>query len=97
MAITKMKLGEGKTKLTSAQIKNLKNIKDEDIDTSEIPEITKKWLSSVKIVRRFKKVPKTIRFDKDVIEFIQKEQGKGYQTFINEVLKEYAKQHGMKA
>ncbi len=95
MAFITMKIGQGNTKLTSNQIKKLTSMKDSEIDTSDIPEITKEWLNNVKVVRKQKKVSKTIRFDRDVIEFIQKRQGKGYQTFVNEILREYAKHNGM--
>jgi len=77
-------------KLTKRQIKELaalKNMKDEDIDLSDIPEITD-WSRAVvgKFYRPIKK-SLTIRVDKDVLAWL-KADGKGYQTRINRLLRE---------
>ena len=94
--IIRMKLGEGKTRIPKKQLDKLLAMKDEDIDTSDIPEIDEKWFKNAKIVRPNIKKSTTIRIDTPVLTFYKK-QGKGYQTFINEVLREYAKHHGMEA
>jgi uncharacterized protein (DUF4415 family) len=82
-------------KLTKRQIKELaalKNMKDEDIDLSDIPEITD-WSRAVvgKFYRPIKK-SLTIRVDKDVLAWL-KADGKGYQTRINRLLREAMERH----
>jgi uncharacterized protein (DUF4415 family) len=70
-------------------------MKDSDIDFSDIPEIDEEFLKHATIVKPSQKQSTTLRIDKPVLNFY-KQKGKGYQTFINDVLKEYAKHHGMK-
>lgn len=77
-------------KLTKRQIRELaalKNMKDEDIDLSDIPEITD-WSRAV-VGRFYRPIKKslTIRVDKDVLAWL-KADGKGYQTRINRLLRE---------
>ena len=69
------------------ELKALERMKDEDIDLSDIPEITD-WSKAVvgKYYRPIKK-PLTIRVDADVLAWL-KAQGKGYQTRINSLLRE---------
>ena len=61
-------------------------MKDEDIDTSDIPEI-KDWSKAVvgKFYRPIKE-PVTIRLDSDVVAWL-KSAGPGYQTRINALLR----------
>ena len=69
------------------EITTLMRMKDEDIDFSDIPEITD-WSNAVrgKFYRPIKK-SLTIRVDADVLAWL-KSQGKGYQTRINSLLRE---------
>jgi len=65
---------------------------DEDIDFSDIPEITPEMFAKA-IVRRgikppVRKAQLTIRLDKDVLAWF-KSQGRGYQTRINSLLRLY--------
>jgi uncharacterized protein (DUF4415 family) len=64
----------------------LKRMRDEAIDTSDIPE-TSDWGKAVvgKFYRPIKK-PLTIRLDADVLAWL-KSQGRGYQTRINALLR----------
>jgi uncharacterized protein (DUF4415 family) len=64
----------------------LKRMKDESIDTSDLPEVTD-WTRAVvgKFYRPIKK-PLTILLDADVLAWL-KSQGKGYQTRINAILR----------
>ena len=76
-------------KLTEKQAKQLaalSKMKDEDIDLSDIPEITD-WSNAVrgKFYRPVKQ-SLTIRLDADVIAWL-KSQGSGYQTRINSLLR----------
>jgi len=61
-------------------------MKDQDIDTTDIPP-TLDWSKAVvgKFYRPIKK-PLTIRLDADVVAWL-KRQGKGYQTRINALLR----------
>ncbi len=77
------------SKLTKKQLEELKaleNMSDEEIDTSDIPEI-QDW-SQFKIGQFYKPIKKqiTMRLDADVIAWLQAE-GKGYQTRANEILR----------
>lgn len=76
------KAAKGRTK----EIRDLKRMKDEDIDLSDIPT-TADWNGAVvgKFYRPIKK-PLTIRIDADVLAWL-KGQGKGYQTRINSLLR----------
>jgi uncharacterized protein (DUF4415 family) len=69
------------------QIARVKAIRDEDIDTSDIAEITD-WSGAVrgKFYRPVKK-PVTVRVDADVLAWL-KSSGKGYQTKINSLLRD---------
>ena len=68
------------------ELKALERMKDEEIDLSDIPEITD-WRKAVvgKFYRPIKK-SLTIRVDADVLAWL-KAQGKGYQTRINSLLR----------
>jgi uncharacterized protein (DUF4415 family) len=67
-------------------------LEDEDIDLSDIPEITPEMFAKA-IVRRGLRPPRskqqvTIRLDDDVLAWFRA-QGKGYQTRINSLLRAY--------
>lgn len=64
----------------------LKRVRDDAIDTSDIPEVAD-WSNAVigKFYRPIKK-PLTIRLDADVLAWL-KSQGRGYQTRINAILR----------
>lgn len=69
---------------------------DEDIDVSDSPEVTPEMFARAVARRGLKPVePKkqvTLRLDADVLAWF-KAQGRGYQTRINELLREYMKAH----
>jgi uncharacterized protein (DUF4415 family) len=66
---------------------NLKFMKDQDIDTSDIPELDEEFFKKA-VWRIPGKQSVTIRIDTDVLEWF-KSQGKGYQTRINQLLRSY--------
>ncbi len=74
-----------------ADLKRLAAMKDEDIDTSDIPEVTD-WSGAVRggFYRPVKQAV-TIRLDADVIDWFRS-QGDGYQTRMNQALREYVSQ-----
>lgn len=84
-----------KDKITAkrkAELKTLTALADEDIDTSDIPEVTD-WSGAVrgKFYRPVKK-PISIRVDADVLAWFRS-LGEKYQSRINEALREYMRQH----
>jgi len=79
-----------------ADIERLRNMKDEDIDFSDIPETTPEMWAKGVLRKNFKPIPRksqlTLRIDQDVIEFF-KSQGRGYHTRINQLLRAYMEAH----
>ena len=80
--------------------KRVDAMKDEDIDLSEIPEITPEMFARGIVRRGLKPIPPkqqlTLRMDSDVIEWF-KNQGRGYQTKINSLLRAYMEEHRRRA
>lgn len=74
-------------KVSKTDWEKLANMKDEDIDFSDIPELDDKFFKNASIKVPEKK-PITIRLDGDVLEWF-KSQGQGYQTRINKLLRQY--------
>lgn len=74
----------------------VRNMKDEEIDLSDLPELTPELFANAVVRKNFKVIPRkqqlTLRIDQDVIEFF-KEQGRGYQTKINQLLRAYMEAH----
>ena len=68
------------------EIRALKQMRERDIDTTDIPP-TADWSKAVvgKFYRPIKK-PLTIRLDADVLHWLRG-QGRGYQTRINAILR----------
>ncbi|MDR7117022.1 BrnA antitoxin family protein [Caulobacter sp. BE254] len=81
------------------QLAKLRAMHDEDIDLSDIPELTEEQLS-----RGFRpglhrpiKMPVTIRLDADVVGWFKEHAGgKPYQTEINRVLRQHVAKHEKK-
>ncbi len=69
---------------------------DEEIDLSDIPELTPEAFAKEIVRRGLKPVERktqlTLRIDSDVVEWF-KSQGRGYQTRINELLRAYMEVH----
>jgi uncharacterized protein (DUF4415 family) len=69
------------------EIRALKEMKERDIDTTDIPQVLDWSKAAVgKFYRPIKK-PLTIRVDADVLAWL-KGHGKGYQTRINSILRD---------
>jgi uncharacterized protein (DUF4415 family) len=68
--------------------------------TSDIPELTPEMFARAIVRRGLKPVPRkaqlTIRVDRDVLEWY-KQQGPGYQTRINALLRAYMQEHPRKS
>lgn len=74
------------------RMKNLDEIKNENIDYSDIPELDEEFWKNAIIEYPEKKKPVTLRLDTDVLEWF-KSTGKGYQTKINAILRSFYEAH----
>ena len=78
--------------LTEAQKANLQHMalmSDDEIDTSDIPELTETQLMDMARPEHFRPIKKqiTARVDADVLAWL-KSQGKGYQSRMNAILRQ---------
>jgi uncharacterized protein (DUF4415 family) len=84
------------SKKSGSDVKRLSAMTDDDIDTSEIPEVTPEQFARAIVRRGLKPVPPkaqlTIRVDREVLDWFRK-QGRGYQTRINALLRAYMDAH----
>lgn len=71
-------------------------MQDEDIDFSDIQEVTPEMFARAVVRRGLRPVARkaqvTLRVDSDVLEWFRS-QGKGYQTTINRLLRAYMDAH----
>ena len=74
--------------ISEKRLKELQNIPDSAIDTSDIPELDDNFWKNAKMVKPITKKAISIRIDDDVLDWF-KSQGKGYQSLINTVLRSY--------
>jgi len=85
-----------KSQIDLTDWKRIDAMKDEDIDFSDIPEITPEMFARAVSRKNFKVIPRkkqiTLRVDGDVVDWY-KQQGRGYQTRINSLLRAYMKEH----
>lgn len=89
----KKKVSKKLTQRQEAEITALAALADEKIDTSDIPEILD-WSDAKRgLLYRPVKQQITLRLDADVVAWFKASApgGRGYQTQINRVLREYAK------
>jgi len=80
------------------QLARLAAMRDEDIDFSDIPEITEaQWATARRGTSRPLKQPVTIRLDVEVVDWFKEHAGdKPYQTEINRVLRQHVAKHEKK-
>ena len=71
-------------------IEDLAQVKDEDIDYSDIPELDETFWKNARVVAPDGTQQVTLRVKKSVLE-TYKATGKGYQTRMNAVLESYAR------
>ena len=81
-----------KEKPIKSDLKRIDAMKDEDIDYSDIPEVDAAFFESARVVVPPGKKQVTVRLDSDVLAWL-KDQGKGYQTRINDILRAYYDAH----
>ena len=78
-------------KQSKTNVKHLENMSDEDIKLDDIRELDEAFFKSAQ-VRLPSKQSVTLRMDSDVLLWF-KQQGKGYQTRINQLLRRYMETH----
>jgi len=71
-------------------MEELAQIRDEDIDFSDIPELDDDFWKNAKLVPPMGTTPVTLRVKNSVLEAF-KADGKGYQTRMNAVLEAYVR------
>jgi len=80
------------TRDISAELEALANMRDEDIDYSDIPPV-RDWTGAVRgKFYRPEKQAVTIRLDSDVVAWFKAVEPK-YQTAVNRVLRDYMTSH----
>jgi len=76
---------------SKTNFKKLEAMKDSEINFDDIPELDEAFFKNAQIKLPEKKSI-TIRMDSDVLDWF-KQQGKGYQTKINKLLRSYMETH----
>jgi uncharacterized protein (DUF4415 family) len=74
--------------ISRKRLEEIQNIPDEEIDTSDIPELGDRFWENAKMVVPTSKKAVSLRLDSDILDWF-KSQGKGYQSTINNVLRTY--------
>ena len=78
-----------KQRLIQKSLKNIDDLKDSDIDYSDSPEHSDDFIKNMKpFFSQEAKQQISIRLDQEIIDHF-KAMGKGYQSKINSVLREY--------
>ena len=80
--------GNDTKKKSGTDWKRLRNIKDKDIDVSDIPPLDDAFFKNATLRMPENKRAVSLRLDADVLDWF-KHQGRGYQTKINAVLRLY--------
>jgi len=70
----------------------LDNMKDSDIDLTDIPELDADFFRHAKVRMPTGKQSVSLRIDRDVLDWFRR-QGRGYQTRMNAVLRAYVDAH----
>ena len=79
-------------KPTQSDLKRLDSMGDESIDYTDIPELDEDFFRKARVVVPPGKKQLTIRLDADVVSWL-KDQGRGYQSRINAILRAYYEAH----
>lgn len=77
------------------RLEKFDEIKDKEIDYTDIPELDDTFWANAVIEYPEKKKPVTLRLDADVLDWFRS-LGKGYQTRINSVLRSFYEAHKKK-
>jgi uncharacterized protein (DUF4415 family) len=77
-----------KERAIKSDLARIDKLRDEDIDYSDIPELDEEVFAQPLVPWPPRKESITIRVDADVLSWF-KQQGRGYQTRINQILRRY--------
>lgn len=83
---------ENEPPLSEEALTELAVMPDEDIDTSDIPELDDEFWKKAQVRFPGGKERLTVRFDEDMVQWFR-EQGRGYQTKMNAVLRSFYEAH----
>lgn len=86
MALVRKKLSD--LNVAEERIREIEAIPDDQIDYSDIPELDEAWFAQAQTWTPPTKKQITLRLDEDIVAYF-KEQGKGYQTRMNAVLRAF--------
>ena len=81
-----------KKKPTKSDLKRLDAMSDANIDYSDIPALDTAFFRDARVVVPSGKKQLTVRLDADVLAWLQ-DQGKGYHSRINAILRAYYEAH----
>ncbi|MBN3940481.1 BrnA antitoxin family protein [Nostoc sp. NMS9] len=70
------------------RLKELENIPDTAIDTSDIPELDQQFWETAKMLKSVSQEATLIQLDQDILDWF-KSKGKGYKSLINSALRSY--------
>ncbi len=70
------------------RLKELENIPDTAIDTSDIPELDQQFWETAKMLKSVSQEATLIQLDQDILDWF-KSKGKGYESLINSALRSY--------
>lgn len=90
MTTSKRKLDE--LSISDERLAELAAASDEDIDTSDIPELNDAFWANARVRYPGGKERLTVRFDEDMVQWFRS-QGRGYQTKMNAVLRSFYEAH----
>ena len=77
-----------RTRAIKSDVARIDKLRDEEIDYSDIPELDDEVFAQPLVAWPPRKESITIRVDPDVLDWF-KDQGRSYQTRINQVLRRY--------
>ena len=80
------------TKESRTDWEKLEKVSDDKIDTTDVPELDEAFFRNAKVRLPAGKQLVSLRIDRDVLDWF-KQQGKGYQTRINAILRAYVQAH----
>lgn len=83
---------ENEPPLSKDELAELASMPDEDIDTSDIPELDDEFWKNARVRFPGGKERLTVRFDEDMVQWFRG-QGRGYQTKMNAVLRSFYEAH----
>ena len=77
--------------ISPERLKELQNIKDSEIDTSDIPELDEQFWQKARRVEPILQETVLIKLEPDIVNWF-KHKNPNYQSMINQVLRDYINQ-----